>query len=92
MQIAFKTKQEYWVDSPLEGIITIEKFSLAIAEIEWNNHRKEESKRGFSRKRGLYKGAFITNQDRCKVHDKNKDPNLGFISLFVSLLRCIFKP
>ncbi len=30
-------------------------------------------------------------QDLFKVHDKNKDPNLGFISLFVSLLRRIFK-
>ncbi|QDO94209.1 carboxypeptidase-like regulatory domain-containing protein [Formosa sediminum] len=75
LKIAFKTKQKYWDDSPFEGVLTIEKSSYAISEIEWTTHKKDETKKGYNREMGIYKGTFVTNQLKNHISYTKKNDN-----------------
>lgn len=61
IKIDFKTKDEYWDDSPTKGSITIEKPSYAITELAYHTSIKTESKRGYNKEKKVYKATFITN-------------------------------
>ena len=78
LKIAFKTKQEYWKDSPFDGVITIEKSSFAIAQIKWNTYKKEENHKGYNKKMGIFKGTFITNQLTHRITYTKKNDNLWY--------------
>lgn len=80
LKIAFKTKQEYWEDSPYDGTITIEKSSYAISEIQWNTYKKEQTKKGYNKKMGIYKGTFITNQLTNHIIYAKKDDNKWYFN------------
>ncbi|WP_299781296.1 carboxypeptidase-like regulatory domain-containing protein [uncultured Formosa sp.] len=80
LKIAFKTKQEYWEDSPFDGVITIEKSSYAIAEIEWNTLKKDKTNRGYNKKMGIYRGTFVTNQFTNHINYTKKEDNKWYFN------------
>ncbi|WP_159023954.1 carboxypeptidase-like regulatory domain-containing protein [Formosa sp. L2A11] len=80
IKIAFKTKEKYWEDSPFEGVLTIEKASYAIAEIEWKTLRKEDTNKGYNKKMGIYKGTIITNTFTNHISYQKKDDNKWYFN------------
>jgi len=77
-KIGFKTKDKYWKSLPVEGIITVEKSSYAIAEVEYKTDREPENKSGYNKEKKIYKGTIITNKYENHIFYKKQDDKWYF--------------
>ena len=80
LKIGFKTKDKFWKDLPVEGVITVAKSSYAITEIEYQTFRAPEKKRGYSKEKKIYNGTFVTNEYTNHIFYKKQQDNKWYFS------------